>query len=312
VRVIRASRLFEVSSAPVSLSLARRLGAESPDITHLHSPYPVAEAAWLAVGRRPMVLTYQSDIIRQRWMGRLWAPGLRRVLASADRVLATSPNYAASSPQLRRVADRVAIVPLGIDTGRFSVADRAAGLERFGSGPWVVFVGRLRYYKGLDVLLDAVSLLPGARLLVAGTGPMGAGLRSRAEALALGDRVRWLGDVAEIDLPLLLAAADVFVLPSTARSEAFGLAMVEAMSAGLPVVSTELGTGTSWINRHGETGLVVGAGDAHALAEALGLLLRDESLRRRMGRAARDRAAAEFDAGTMNRRVLDIYREVTT
>lgn len=312
VEVVRAARIAQVSSAPVSLTLVAEMRRYGPDVTHLHAPYPVGEAAWLVVGRRPMVLTYQSDIVRQRVLGALWSPGLRLVLQRADRVLATSPAYARSSPMLRRVADRVAIVPLGIDTERFAAPDRAAGRARFGPGPWLAFVGRLRYYKGLDVLLDAMALVPDAGLLVAGTGPMGPDLRRRAGALGVAERVRWLGDVSDAERLDVLAAADVFVLPSTYRSEAFGLAMVEAMAAGLPVVSTELGTGTSWVNLDGVTGAVVPPRDPLALASALGALLADGALRSRLGDAARARARTEFDAERMVRRVARIYEEVTS
>lgn len=310
VSVIRAARLAELSSAPISLSLVLELGRLAPDVTHLHSPYPIGEAAWLAFGRRPMVLTYQSDIVRQRFLGRLWAPGLRRVLAHADRVLATSPAYARSSPFLRRVADHVEIVPLGIETGRFAAIERRPEALEVGREGRVLFVGRLRYYKGLDVLLDAMARLTGARLAIVGDGPMGPELGARARRLGLEDRIEWAGDVSEAGLLTELARADVFVLPSTARSEAYGLAMVEAMAAGLPVVSTELGTGTSWVNQDGITGLVVPAGQPEPLAAAVRRLLEDAELRRRMGEAARSRAVGALDARVMIDRVEAIYREV--
>ena len=320
VQVIRAGRLGHVSSAPLSLALPALLRRQAPHVTHLHAPYPVGEAAWLAVGRSPMVLTYQSDIVRQRFLGRLWAPGLRRVLGRADRVLATSPAYVASSPFLRRVAERVTVVPLGIDTARFAAVNTAAVNTTAGRAgragrdltSRLVFVGRLRYYKGLHVLVDALALLPATRLCVVGRGPMGEALRARARAAGVADRIDWLGDVDDEALPATLAAADVFVLPSTARSEAFGLAMVEAMAAGLPVVSTELGTGTSWVNQDGVTGRVVPPGDAPALAGAIRELLADAEARRRMGEAARRRAVAEFDAERMIARVESVYREVVS
>jgi rhamnosyl/mannosyltransferase len=256
-----------------------------------------------------MVLTYQSDIVRQRVLGRVWAPGLRAVLARADRVLATSPAYLASSPYLRAVRERVTVVPLGIDTRRFDV-DSAAARSSRGPGPWLVFVGRLRYYKGLHVLVDALALVPEARLVLVGTGPEGPAIRARASARGVDARIEWLGDVPEERLPAILAAADLFVLPSTARSEAYGLSMVEAMAAGLPVISTELGTGTSWVNQDGVTGRVVAPGDPLALAAAIAALLGDHDARRRMGEAARARATAEFDAGRMVERVAHVYEEV--
>jgi len=310
VRVVRAGRWATLSSAPLSIALARVLRAEEPDLTHLHCPYPVGEAAWLAWGRRPMVLTYQSDIVRQRWLGALWAPGLRRVLDRADRILASSPPYVESSPFLRPLRHKVTVVPLGIDPRPFVTVDRAAARGRLGDGPTLLFVGRLRYYKGLEVLIDALSALPDVRLAVVGTGPMGDTWRRRAETHGVSDRITWLGDVAGDALPLTLAAADVFVLPSTRRSEAYGLAMVEAMATGLPVISTELGTGTSWVNQDGVTGRVVAPGDARALATAVRELVGDAALRRRMGEAGRARVVSDLSAERMIERVQAVYADV--
>ncbi|MFN2115288.1 MAG: glycosyltransferase [Anaerolineae bacterium] len=312
VRVRRAGRLATAASAPLSPALALALRREEPDITHLHSPYPVGEAAWLAFGSRPMVVTYQSDIVRQRVLGRLWAPWLRRTLARADRILASSPAYVESSPFLRRFREKVTVVPLGIDPARFAAADRSAARRRFApdSAPRVAFVGRFRYYKGLHVLVDAMRLLPEARLMMIGGGPEGPALRRQAESAGVAERVDWLGEVPDEDLPAALAAADVFVLPSTARSEAFGIVMLEAMAAGLPLVSTELGTGTSWINQHGHTGLVVEPGNHEALAAAINGILADDDLRQRLGRSALERVRAEFDADQMVERVMAVYEEV--
>ena len=198
---VRAGRLATVASTPLSPALGAVLAFERPDVTHLHAPYPIGEAAWLAVGRRPMVLTYHSDVVRQRVLGRLWAPFLRRVLARADRVIATSPRYVDSSPFLGAVRDRVTVVPLGVDPTRFAGGDGAAVRARHGPGPLLVFVGRLRYYKGLAVLLDALASLPEAKLLVVGTGPMAEAWRRHAAERGVDGRVAWLGDVAEDEIP---------------------------------------------------------------------------------------------------------------
>jgi rhamnosyl/mannosyltransferase len=257
-----------------------------------------------------MVATYHSDVVRQRLLGRIWAPGLRRLLRRADRVLATSPNYVESSPFLRAVREKVDVVPPGIDPGPFGGVDRAAARRRYGERPTLVFVGRLVYYKGLDVLLAALGQVPEAQLLVSGSGPMGERWRAAAEAAGTAGQVRWLGKVPDEGLPELLAAGDVFVLPAVARSEAFGIVLLQAMAAGLPVVTTELGTGTSWVTQHGRTGLVVPPGDAAALGEAVAALLADPERRAAMGAAGRLRVEAEFTEARMVERVMRVYTEV--
>ncbi len=310
VRVIRVRRWATLASTPISPALVRRLGQLEADVYHLHSPYPVAELAWLIWRRHPMVLTYHSDVVRQRLLGALWRPFLRMLLRRADRILPTNPPYVESSIELRRVRDRITIVPLGIDPARFEGVDRRSARARFGPGPKLVFVGRLRYYKGLGVLIEALTRLPEARLLVVGTGPMGETWRARAAELGLEDRIEWLGDVPDDELPQVYAAGDIFVLPAVARSEAFGIVLMEAMASGLPCVSTELGTGTSWVNQDGRTGRVVPPEDPAALAGALRELLADPEGRRAMGAAARQRVGQELSAERLVQRVMDIYAEV--
>ena len=306
VEVVRCPRLFTAASTPVSPALALEVRRRRADVTHLHIPYPVAEGAWLAGGRRPMVATYHSDIVRQRFLGRLWAPVLNRTLDRADRVLATSPVYANTSPFLNGRSN-VTVVPLGIDPTPFLEADRDAARGRYGPGPIVLFVGRLRYYKGVDVLLAALDGLPDATLLVVGTGPQAPELAKVADALGLKDRVKWLGDVGSGDLPGVFAASDLFVLPAVARSEAFGVVQLEAMAAGLPTITTELGTGTSWVTQHGETGLVVPPRDAGALRSAMRELLSDPIRAREMGRAGRARMLSLFTRDHMVEAVVQVY-----
>jgi glycosyltransferase involved in cell wall biosynthesis len=310
VRIVRAGRLATVASTPISLSLAHHLGRERPHITHLHAPYPIGEASWLLRGRSPMVMTYHSDIVRQRMLGHLWAPLLRRVLARADRIIATSPRYVESSVFLGAVRDRVTVVPLGVDADRFGSAARR-GAPRSDGGLDLVFVGRLRYYKGLEVLIDALAALPPTvRLSVVGEGPMGDAWRARSARQGLADRVTWLGDAPDDTVRAELARSDVFVLPATARSEAFGTVLLEAMAAGLPVVSTELGTGTSWVNLDGITGLVVPPNDARALAGAVARLKGDPGERQRMGAAGRDRVREGFTTEHMVAGVLGVYDDI--
>ncbi|MBC7235421.1 MAG: glycosyltransferase [Chloroflexi bacterium] len=314
VRVIKAARLVSVASTPLSAALFCQLRAQRPEITHLHFPYPLGEIAHYVMGRgRKMVITYHSDIVRQRSLLRLYRPLMMRILASADRIIATTPNYVESSDVLRRLRARVVVVPFGIDQGRFRHIDREAATRlraRLGDGPLVLFVGVLRYYKGLDYLLSAMTRVPApAKLVIVGSGPEGAALRREIETLGLGERVYLAGRVPDEALPLYYGAADLFCLPASARSEAFGLVQVEAMSAGLPVISTEVGTGVSYVNRDGESGLVVAPRDPDALAWAINRLLSDDALRQRLAAGARARAD-QFCAERMVEEIERVYEEV--
>lgn len=291
VHVIKAARLAHVASTPLSVSLPYRLWRERPDVTHLHYPYPVGEVAQLAFGRsRHTLLSYHSDVVKQQAILKLYRPTMERVLRSVDRILVATPNYLATSETLAGFESKCEIMPYGIDRAPFVNADpdEAAALRaEYGPGPLLLFVGVLRYYKGLSYLLDAMPrVAPEARLLIAGDGPMGPELREQASALGLGERVGFLGRVPDEALPALYRAADLFVLPASQRSEAFGLVMVEAMSAGTPVICTELGTGTSFVNQHDTSGLVIAPRDPDALAAGINTVLSDEALRQRLAAGA--------------------------
>jgi len=317
VTVVLAGRLGTVASTPLSPALFRRLGQIDTDIVHLHFPHPPGEVAQLLFGRAAgTVLTYHSDIVRQRRLRRLYDPLLRRVLRRVDRILVDSPPYADSSPYLCEVREKCTIVPLGIDVGHFEKRPGVAQAQlraRWGlpvDKPVAVFVGRLRYYKGLDYLLRALPLVPDVHLLLVGDGPLWDRTHTLAKSLGVANRIVFTGDVGDVELPGCYAAGDLFVLPSHTRAESFGTSIVEAMAAGLPIISTEIQTGTSWVNQDGVTGLVVPPCDPTALAGAMRALVADPARRCALGEAGLARAREHFQASTMVEAVERVYNEV--
>jgi len=335
VAVTRLSRLFAYASTPVAPGMKRAIADEAarpdrPDVFHLHFPYPWGEVSWLAArggvaahsGQRarheiPSVLTYHSDIVRQRVLGSVYAPLLRRVLDRVDLVIASSPDMVEHSEQLSRIAGKCRVVPFGIHVERFSATPertvrarelRAQATPSHGERPVVLFVGRLIYYKGADVLVRAMAEVD-ADLVMVGSGPLRAELDALVESLGIAHRVRFTDPVGDDDLAAWYHVADVFCLPSVARSEAFGLVQLEAHAAGTPVVSTRLTTGVPFVNQHGVTGLTVPPGDASALAEAIRTLVTDDALRARLGAQAAERAARDFTIERMVSATEAIYDE---
>jgi glycosyltransferase involved in cell wall biosynthesis len=313
VRVIAAGRLATAASAPLSPALPLLLARAQPDLIHLHHPYPPGDlAVLLAGGRAPLVVSYHSDIVRQRRLGALLAPLLRGTLRRAARVIATSPAYIRSSPFLAPVASRCRVVPYGIPLDAFTRADPAcvAALRARYPGPLVLFVGQLRYYKGADRLVRAMAQMPAHALFVGADATVGrAELQALAAQVGVGARVHFVGAQVGAELAAYYHAADILALPSVERSEAFGIVQIEAQAAGLPVVCTELGTGTSYVTRHGRTGIVVPPDDVPALARALCALLASPELARAMGAAGQARAHAEFGLERMLGRVEAVYDE---
>jgi rhamnosyl/mannosyltransferase len=174
----------------------------------------------------------------------------------------------------------------------------------------VLFVGRLVYYKGLDVLLDALRLTPRARLACVGVGPLLPRLVEQAARLGITERVRFLGAVPGGRLRSLYKSARFLVLPSVAPSEAFGMVQLESMAAGRPVISTDLKSGVPYVNQHGVTGLIVPPNSATALAAAMQTLLDDQALASALGSAAQKRVLAEFDVDRVVAEHVDLYASV--
>jgi glycosyltransferase involved in cell wall biosynthesis len=318
VDVRRLGRAFAYASTPVvpGMATAIRREASRPDpadVLHLQLPYPWGDVSWLSARSGiPTVMTYHSDVVRQRLMLAAYAPILRRVLDRVDRVIVGAPQMIENSPFLRPVAHKCRVVPFAIDVTRFpetpDVLAAAKRLREAHDRPIVLFVGRLVYYKGAEVLLRAMREVD-ADLVVIGRGPLEAELRESATALGIADRVTWLPPVDDAVLAAWYRAADVFCLPSVARSEAYGLVQLEAHLAATPVVSTDLPTGVPFVNAHEETGLVVPPADAGALASALRRILGDDAARTRMGERARQRVLTQFTLDRMVDNTLSVYDE---
>lgn len=307
VRVLRSNRITTVASTPISIDMAARLRSLEPNITHLHFPYPMGEVSqWLVGRKQPFVITYHSDIVKQQAILRFYGPLLRRILARAGQILPTSEKYVATSPFLKPLADNCTAVPLSVDAAQYANAEQ---LLPPGDKPSLLFVGVHRYYKGLDTLIRAMLDID-ARLLVGGDGPMRSEWELLANELGLADKVQFLGRVPGKDLPGLYASADMFVLPANARAEAFGKVLLEAMAAGLPCITTEVGTGTSFVVQDGVTGYVVPPQDEEALKTAVNTLINNEPLRRKMGSAGQKRVVTEFTPELMVERVESIYNKV--
>ncbi|HTP09287.1 MAG TPA: glycosyltransferase [Anaerolineae bacterium] len=316
VKLIKTSRWINISSAPISPAMffeARKLGRRA-DVVHLHFPYPLGEMARLFSGSHAKtIITYHSDIVRQKLLRTVYQPFLWRILRKADRIIATSGRYIDTSPYLSQFKSKCSIIPLGTQVEQFTqvnpqrVSELRTQLQAAAATqPLLLSVGRLRYYKGLDDLIRALPQIPAAKYVIVGEGPLYDEWRQLARSMGVADRVFFAGEVSDLELPYYYAACDLFVLPANARAEAFGTVIVEALAAGKPVISTEVGTGTSWVNVHGETGLVVPPHDPPALAAAINQLLGNDQQRAQLGRAAQARATKEF---TVERMIDRVYAE---
>ncbi len=310
--VFKAGEWGRFLSAPISPYFPLWLRRSDADILHYHLPNPTAVISHLLV--RPkgkVVVHYHSDIVRQKGWMKYYGPFLHRFLRLADAIIVTSPNYLESSETLKPYRDKCKVVPFGVSMTRFSpsyeIEDMAQIIRRRYGMNLVLFVGILRYYKGLHILIKAMEHIEG-KLLIVGEGPLLSELISFAQKQSYADRIVFLGRVESVT-PYYYAS-DVFCLPSIYRSEAFGLVLLEAAACGLPLVSTELGTGTSYINLDGVTGQVTPPDDDQALSNALKEILSSQKLRNEYGSAARKRITELFTQEEMGKNILSIYNEL--
>lgn len=310
----RFQRDFEVASMPVSLRLLRHYAqlARQADLIHYHYPWPFMDVLHFSLpGRPPAVVSYHADIVRQRQWLRLYRPLQQRFLRSVDRIVATSPNYLASSRVLHEHRPKVSVIPIGLDgpAPEHQPTPQRMQAWRQRLGPrFFLFVGVLRYYKGLDFLLQAAQ---GTQMPIAivGDGPQAAALRGQAQHHRLA-HVHFLGHLDEADKHALLASCEALVFPSHLRSEAFGLSLVEAAMHAKPMISCDIDTGTSFVNLDGQTGLVVAPGDAQALRNAMYKLWDHPDLAAAYGAEALQRYRRLFTAETMVRSYADLYRDI--
>ncbi|MCI0684019.1 MAG: glycosyltransferase [Gemmataceae bacterium] len=311
-RVGRVASLARFDLCPRLPSLIAALRGHV-DLVHLHVPNPTMLTALALALPAPIVVTYHSDVVRQKTLALAVRPFERFVFQRARAIFTTSPAYAKGSPLLHAYRDKVRVLPFGIDLRPFlqpsaeACRQEAQLREQHGQPLWLA-VGRLVYYKGLEHAVRALAHVQG-KLLVIGEGPLQRDLARHAAERGVAERIVWRGRCSDAELAGAYRAATALWFPSNARSEAFGLVQVEAMASGCPVINTAIPhSGVSWVSRHEETGLTVPMNDAQALAAAALRLLSEPGLRQRLSAAARHRAVREFDAAVMARRSLDSYR----
>ena len=298
---------------PIVPLMARAMRRARPDVVHLHFPNPMAALACLMSRLDvPLVVTWHSDVVRQRRAAAAFAPLLSLLLAAMRRDHRRFDRLYRNLHGAERAAQAVPRNSLRHPRRRLRASRRRArrGVCAAATANGIVLgVGRLIYYKGFENLVRAMVDVR-ATALIAGDGPLSGALAAEAARLGVADRVVLLGRVNDADLKACYHACDVFALPSVERSEAFGIVQLEAMACGKPVVNTRLDSAVPHVSLDGLTGFTVPPGDPAALAAALNALLDDPARRAAMGAAGRQRVREEFSAELMARRTLEVYREI--
>ncbi|MCV2221442.1 glycosyltransferase family 4 protein [Pseudomonas mercuritolerans] len=288
----------------------RELAAEA-DVINYHFPWPFMDLVHFASAlNKPSVVTYHSDIIRQKHLLKLYRPLMERFLASADRIVAASPNYLHTSDVLQQFQEKTRVITYGLNKAGYPQPDgqRMNRWRQQLGDKFFLFVGVMRYYKGLHILLDALKQADYPTVIV-GAGPLELKLRAQAAALGLRN-IHFVGRLDDEDKVALLQLSYAFVFPSHLRSEAFGISLLEGAMYGKPLISSEIGTGTSFINIHNETGLVVPPSNPQAFSEAMRTLWENPERAAAMGVKAEARYRQLFTADVMGRKWTELYQEL--
>lgn len=313
VENFRFKETFNLASNAVSLGLLTSFGrlAEAYDLIHYHFPWPFADVLHMLWRiRKPTVLTYHSDIVRQKNMLLFYKPLMYKFLNQMTHIVATSPHYVATSDVLRRYPDKVSVIPIGLNKDQYHLKDetRVTHWRNQLGSRFFLFMGVMRYYKGLHILLEALKGTTYPVALV-GDGPMFSELKAQAARLQL-NNVHFLGQVCEEDKMALLQSASAIVFPSHLRSEAFGVSLLEGAMFGKPLISAEIGTGTSYINQDGKTGIVVPPHDPKALHSAMTWMWENPDAAAQMGAAAEKRYWELFTGLQMVSRYQALYQRL--
>jgi glycosyltransferase involved in cell wall biosynthesis len=316
VTIERVGVPFSLFSQQISLkfffSLLNLIRQYKPDLIHFHAPNPLVMLYLNILKPRAckLIIHWHSDIIEQALLYKVVQPIERLMLRKADSIIATSPNYIAHSKPLAPFASKVTVVPCAINPAEYD--KKKIDLQRwqniakkYEDKKIVFFVGRHVTYKGLTYLIKAEKFIKNdCVILIGGTGPLTRQLSLENKST----RIKFLGRLSDEDLLVYHHLADVFVLPSITKNEAFGLVLAEAMFCETPAITFTIdGSGVNWVNLNGVTGLEVENGNADKLAKGIDELLTDDELRARFAANAKSRVEENFVVGLIDSKLKRLY-----
>lgn len=304
---------FELASTPLSLSALKKFKkmADQADIIHYHFPFPFMDLIHFLAGvKKPTVVSYHSDIVKQKYMLKIYKPLMYKFLGSVSKIVASSPNYVSTSPILQDFIQKVSVIPFGIDEKSYPppCEEKLSFWSQKFSKPFFLFIGAFRYYKGLHILLAAAKDFDYPVVIVGG-GPAEMELKQKAAEMGL-ESVFFVGALEDADKFALLKLCHALVFPSHLRSEAFGISLLEGAMFGKPLISCEIGTGTTYINIHNETGIVIEPDNIVSLRNAMDLLAHNSKLAAELGENAYKRYQQFFTYEQMINKYMALYQDI--
>ncbi|MCQ2464839.1 MAG: glycosyltransferase [Oscillospiraceae bacterium] len=317
VNVRRSGSIGTFFSMPVSFQFIRdfRRMSKDADIVHVHLPFPLGDLACLLSGYRGrVVISWHSDIVRQKKLMTFYRPLMNAFLRRADCIFTATEGHVKGSAYLKPYSSKCVVVPYGLDTKIYENAEKYPFLtDRLNdkNRKKLMFTGRLVYYKGIDVLIRALRYTTDCELFIAGDGVLHDSLAAEVRESGIEDRVHFMGRLSDADLKASFSDCDIFILPSVENSEAFGIVQMEAMVYGKPVINTLLPTGVPYVSPDGVSGITVPPADEKALARAVETLVHDDALREEYGRNAYRLVREKYDSDRVLEKISGIYESLT-
>jgi Glycosyltransferase len=305
---------LNISTMPISFKLVKDFWKiiDETDIIQIHSPYPFVELLTLFHKiSKPIILTYHAEIVGRDFFVKCYYPFYKKLFTKVNVIVPTSLNLAKSTPILDYYPDKIYPINLWLDQERFLRLDEP--LEEFKEfvlqlGDFALFVGVLRRYKGLSTLLDAAKNIK-RNIVIVGKGPEMLNLKNRIISEKISN-IFLLGYQSDENIAFLLKKCSFFVLPSSTRGECFGQVLLEASYFHKALISTELGTGTSFVNIDNLTGFVVPPQDAIALQDKMNYLFENKDISVKMGENAYKRYRDNFTENIQGKKYIELYKRL--
>ncbi|WP_188013866.1 glycosyltransferase [Photobacterium damselae] len=313
VKVYRDGSSIHLSSVYLSFDFIKtwKKIRNSYDVVHIHLPNPLATfALFLFPTNAKVILHWHSDIIKQKLLKKLIWPIEKNALKISDSIIVTSENYLQHSNDLSDFKDKARVIPIGIKSNKYIKSDYLNILsEKYKSKKIVFSLGRHVYYKGFEYLIKAAEKLPDNYVvLIGGAGELTGQLESLIDELNLNSKVFLIGRIDDDKISDYFYLADVFCLPSIEKSEAFGVVQLEAMSVGLPIVSSDiLGSGVGWVNKNGITGLTTIPKDIDDLSKKIRIVCENNMFNKDN---VLEHFYSNFTREKMSESIIDLYRKL--
>ncbi|MFA4932983.1 MAG: glycosyltransferase [Candidatus Omnitrophota bacterium] len=313
VNVYRLPRKFVLSSIPICPKMPnfiRSLVEENNyDAIHLHYPNPMAEISYLLGGKQiKLIITHHTDASMRNKIKLFYTPIIMKLFKEAKQIIVLIDKFIQNKTLLNKFKNKCIVIPIPVDPNFLNEGNpEKTALIRKNYGKFILFIGNLSKYKGEDYLIEAMKNID-SNLVMIGTGTNINNVRKRINDLKLSEKVYLLNNINNNELNEYYDSCELFCLPSISPVETFGIVLLEAMARGKPIVSTELGTGTSWVNVNGETGLVIAPKSSEALSTAINDILKNDNLRLRMGHNAKKRITDYFTVDKVIDEVINLYR----